>query len=543
MDHVWQQTSVGDWQLRSSNRRVSVLAGRILSDDEKLLESTHATLSAIACSDTENESDVSKSREPQPPQSQPPPTASEGGTVQALVLEGTTRADHSAGGNASGTNTDDEQPSTSTGRGRKRLGGLKESELPLKKRKHHFRSADDQPRERRSQAELEAAQALLNIGQPWNAASKPPTPADSPPTQDSVPPPQASPQEPTSHSPPSGSRMLVIKPSVTTPLHGPLMQHQASPVLGLDEHSADGASPRGGSPPGPALRQTPGTPRSKEQAAVSTLADPAALPEPMGEGDIRSDDEQPSTSASAPLHVSGASPTQERSDAASQAEQPGTSSSVHMPVVPKPFEGHPFYRLPRVNPVDQAAEPQRFIPTQAISFSLAYRRFHPLMQDVRALFRKPVLDAKDLDLLAFTIKQLMSYASQYEGLKVSGRGGLPHTCHALGRRYLMMDAVVSGLSLLGVTPEGTWWQRFTGAVCHEIDSRPGARSTRRAAALFNRRLVDKLSAALLVLKSGVRLSPQETVQLKQMLLCSPYSPSAFLEPRWNTWRQDNMEYP
>ncbi|KAL8438181.1 hypothetical protein Efla_007394 [Eimeria flavescens] len=408
-------------RIASSNRRVSVLAGRILSDDEKLLESTHATLSAIACSDTENESDVSKSREPQPPQSQPPPTASEGGTVQALVLEGTTRADHSAGGNASGTNTDDEQPSTSTGRGRKRLGGLKESELPLKKRKHLFRSADDQPRERRSQAELEAAQALLNIGQPWNAASKPPTPADSPPTQDSVPPPQASPQEPTSHSPPPGSRMLVIKPSVTTPLHGPLMQHQASPVLGLDEHSADGASPRGGSPPGPALRQTPGTPRSKEQAAVSTWADAAALPEPMGEGDIRSADEQPSTSASVPLHVSGASATQEHSDAASQAEQPG-------------------------------------------------------------------------------------------------------------------------LSLLGVTPEGTWWQGFTSAVSHEVTERPGSRSTTRAAALFNRQLADKLVAALLVLKSGVRLSPQETVRLKQMLLCSPRSPSAFLEPRWDTWRHDNIDY-
>ncbi|KAL8439211.1 hypothetical protein Efla_005986 [Eimeria flavescens] len=402
----------------------------------------------IVCSDTEEESDETTSRAPPPPQSQLPPTGPEAEDLKAPALAATKGASYSAGGNALETDNEDDQPSTSTGRRRKRLAGLQESQLPLKKRKLLFRSADDQPSSA-SPAEGEAS----------GVSQKPRKPGD-------------------------------------------------------------------GSPAASAPSESPGIFQSAGQPAHSTgkEQDPASQPESRVDTRTPSDWEQPSTSAGVSVPAGGASAR--------------TSPSASGPAVDVRYELHPFFRSPEVNPVYQAI--QRFNPERTTSPTMACRRLSLLMDETRQLLAKPSLAARDFDSLARKVEQLMAYGFLKERRNVTG-DSVERVIYDLGRRYLLMDTVITGLQVLGVPPEGPWWGRFAEAVNHE-----GAKSpSTRYRTLWGKELVElssRLGEALKTLKSGTRLSAKETVDLKRRLLCSPSTPRELRSKAWDAWRQDNEDF-
>ncbi|KAL8425877.1 hypothetical protein Efla_007750 [Eimeria flavescens] len=130
-------------------------------------------------------------------------------------------------------------------------------------------------------------------------------------------------------------------------------------------------------------------------------------------------------------------------------QQPGTNRVVQTPSAGKPLSGHPFYRLPLVNPSDQAVT--RFRPRLLRYHELAYRRFQPLMSGARTLLTKSSLSADELESLSILLQHLVSYAYHYENGSLKEKK-MARVCYVLGRRFWLLDTVISALQVLGISP-------------------------------------------------------------------------------------------
>ncbi|KAL8425878.1 hypothetical protein Efla_007751 [Eimeria flavescens] len=219
----------------------------------------------------------------------------------------------------------------------------------------------------------------------------------------------------------------------------------------------------------------------------------------------------------------------------SDTGQPGTSAAGVAA-----FREHAFYRTPTVLP--QYRDLKLFNPEATRSFGLAFTQPLRRLLDLRKKLSQDTLSPAQLSELADRSTELLAYLYHYEDYPAMDRRN--HLAvRTLGMRYLILDAIVCALQVLGVPIEGPWWNAITRRIPDEAAKLSGFRPyPRQRAQTFHHELLRKLVAALQTLKTGNRLSRDETIALKRMLFCSEFSPANFKRPRWNPWRQDDKDF-
>ncbi|KAL8443908.1 hypothetical protein Emed_006503 [Eimeria media] len=200
-------------------------------------------------------------------------------------------------------------------------------------------------------------------------------------------------------------------------------------------------------------------------------------------------------------------------------------------------ENHPFIRLPLVSPV--LALPN-FEPMLGRPILASYASTEMLLT-IRYLFTKESLTAADAELLAASVRSLVRFACFRLGRHVSTKKQ-SHLIRHLGLSFLVLDAVVCSLTLLGVDmSSAAWWDEFILSFpTNYTASKPWRDNSEKA--WHNYKLVKALLTALEIYKTGVRPRAQDVLRLKRMLLCSQHAVSHFKGSRWNRWRLDDKEF-
>ncbi|KAL8271551.1 hypothetical protein Esti_004586 [Eimeria stiedai] len=382
--------------------------------------------------------------------------------------------------------SDGDHPSTSEGRQCKRRAGKLHSGPALVKGEHQIALGEVPDPPGRNEEELEAASALLALQESFEILVEPAKP----------------PPEPTSEgAPPSAP-----------PMSGHIGRDPQDSLSSSDEEAWSTSS----SGLVPAFFVRSNLHDARRAAAGEQLTTSSAVFMPAGV--------EPSSNQSTDAGLGGGPPS--------------TSSAEEGPDRPTTKGEHPFFRLPIVDPRDQRR--RRFNPEAATSFGLAFSRSPARLHAIRGLLLFPRLTDAQLDELAEQLQMLVAYGCFYEATSVVGLHG-SKAVYVLGRRYLVLDYVLCALEVLGEPPAGPWWSRFTAAINHDLEDDTGRSRGYRPLWKFNRTLAKKLSLALQILKSGHRLNRQETIELKQLLFCSSFSPSKFRARIWDAWRQDDKE--
>ncbi|KAL8446346.1 hypothetical protein Emed_005083 [Eimeria media] len=372
----------------------------------------------------------------------------------------------------SDSESDDDQPSTSAGKKRKRKAPAPSPET----------SSDEGPvSPARSEDELEAANALLDLQQSFLAAGEVSPGAEEPPGPS---PPSPAPVHP---PPTSAGASQMLAPTLLQLLLQPVKDPQPS---------APAPVPTDAVTPTPAA--TVGVEGTGESAASTS-------PAPSSDG------EEPSTSAAA----------------GESAESPG-------PLV------HPYYRIPRVIPVPQRG--MHFKVEKATNYGFAYKQYCSQLNKVRFILAKPSLTDVEMNILGQVAAELLSYLYHYEHTATRNLT-FSTAARVVGRRVLILDAIVASLHVLGERASGPWWDTIMQVI--PDDSLPESEYTpfhSTQAAWFQVNLLKRLHKALRVLKTGHRLSEEETVELKRDLFCSTHSPDNFKQSRWDAWREDDRNH-
>ena len=194
---------------------------------------------------------------------------------------------------------------------------------------------------------------------------------------------------------------------------------------------------------------------------------------------------------------------------------------------------HPFYRTPSTG----GRKPRRPVLRDLSLLSSDGTKLHaPILLDLREKLTKPVLDEWDLDFLLSLAERLAANIYYFEE---TGLPKLPCKLVAvLGRRYLLLDAFVTVLGVLGETTGDDWWRSLVGGMPTDFKLPiPRRRMTGRD--LFTRDLLLDLGDAIDSLKRGRRPSSLDTVHIKQRLFCSGLAPPAFKAPTFDPWREDD----
>ncbi|KAL8436651.1 hypothetical protein ACSSS7_001581 [Eimeria intestinalis] len=250
------------------------------------------------------------------------------------------------------------------------------------------------------------------------------------------------------------------------------------------------------------------------------------------------------TGASAPMPAAtvGAKgtevpPLSASTSAFSEEQQSSTSSAEEASPIPSGPRTHPYYRVPTVD--SKLLEVRRFIPEQATSYGLAFTNLRSQLRRLRELLVKETLDPTQLDEVAQRVTNILSCMYHYDRVPTEAESPSIAT-RSLGRRFLALDAVVASLNLLGESACGPWWEQIMDVIPE--DTREYATTSTRPASLFHKNLLEKLNRALHILKTGKRLSEEETIEIKRALFLSPYKPANFKDPQWDPWREDDKNF-
>ncbi|CDI87880.1 hypothetical protein, conserved [Eimeria praecox] len=199
---------------------------------------------------------------------------------------------------------------------------------------------------------------------------------------------------------------------------------------------------------------------------------------------------------------------------------------------------HPYVRLP----VLQEGVVPPHIQLSASNFAAGNgSSVHETLLAIRCLLMKEALGQIDAAFLVGYVQELaIASAARARGAKRMSRP--VHGVANIGQQFLVLDAIVSALHILGISPPScTWWEAF--ASCFDTNYRydePGART--QYSGRVNIDLANRLLAAMSIYKTGTRPDLEEVVDLKRILFFSSYSPSGFRTPRWDPWRSDHLSF-
>ncbi|KAL8429062.1 hypothetical protein Efla_005880 [Eimeria flavescens] len=273
----------------------------------------------------------------------------------------------------------------------------------------------------------------------------------------------------------------------------------------------------------------------------SLLSYGAALPDTSGKGGLLAGEEglseQPHSALS--IMIPGA---EERSPSSSGTSSTDAFGGENPLSEEEGRAEHPFTWLPPVLPgvVKRGIHPGGWYhPGLTIRFSTSV-----LLNLIRGIYAKPSLNQKDLNTLIQAVETLI-YVKRVLSRPVSG----PRTPAILANRFsgyfLVYEAIVSAAVLLQTDlSQSAWWKEFTDL--HDTDAVFPAPTPAAQIAIptmaFNVELVNRLSAALAILKTGVLPHRSEILDLKLMIFCHKYSPREFKGDRGNPWRDAEKQY-
>lgn len=211
----------------------------------------------------------------------------------------------------------------------------------------------------------------------------------------------------------------------------------------------------------------------------------------------------------------------------SDGEGPCEAGELHL---------HPFVRLPVVNPDDV----QRSFRVQ-FALSFRFSRCSPMRSytTMRSLFAKTLLTPHDVETLMEEAEQLASYAAD-KLTRQQGRCTANYLVTKLSSLFMVFDHLVCTIQLLGDKMNtGSWWTEFVRKF-HTDYFFPETARTERTETLNT--LVNRLSSALAIYKSGRRPPLREVIDLKRTILTMAYKGSQLSHPLWKLWIQDDTDF-
>ncbi|CDJ58482.1 hypothetical protein, conserved [Eimeria maxima] len=213
----------------------------------------------------------------------------------------------------------------------------------------------------------------------------------------------------------------------------------------------------------------------------------------------------------------------------------GHSTGLPASSGPLPLDEHPFYRLPVLAP--GVSTPPLSIMESDESYG-PQGMAHRCLMCLRDLFKKEALGEVDARKAYVSAIRLAKFLLARHRTRVREMPPV-RAAYVLGRRYLLLDSIVSVLQVLGNFEESRReWEAFvklipTTLVIHKKGGGPSHN--------LNRRMVSRLMQALELLKQGKRPSAEETVELKRYLFkCLPTSDFSCMD--YNPYRRDDAEW-
>ncbi|CDI75844.1 hypothetical protein EPH_0006410 [Eimeria praecox] len=155
----------------------------------------------------------------------------------------------------------------------------------------------------------------------------------------------------------------------------------------------------------------------------------------------------------------------------------------------------------------------------------------------RRLFMKDALNQVDVNLLGGNVEEL-AIASASRARATKRMANPLHGVLTIGRQFLIFDAMVSALHILGIAPAScTWWKAFIE--CFDTNFRyPNRRGRWRDSGRVITDLANRMLDAIFIYKRGKRPAPEEIIDIKRVLFFSPYTHIRFRASIWDPWRSD-----
>ncbi|KAL8436948.1 hypothetical protein ACSSS7_001312 [Eimeria intestinalis] len=209
--------------------------------------------------------------------------------------------------------------------------------------------------------------------------------------------------------------------------------------------------------------------------------------------------------------------------------QAAASYRLPPPAPPMPPATHLYYRLPVV-----LSGPIRRSFSSREAFRHRSRRSpKTILPMIHRLLTQPTITTVEADLLVSNCEQLASHLYGHHRGQLSNKKPCA-AASSLARRYVYAEILFCAIQVLGPAMRAeNWWPYLMNLIASEYVA-PAA--CRNSAA---NRLAQRLSAALALLKNGIRPSLKDTVDLKRELFKNQSLKLGFEDELWDDWRKDD----
>ncbi|CDJ51675.1 hypothetical protein, conserved [Eimeria brunetti] len=204
------------------------------------------------------------------------------------------------------------------------------------------------------------------------------------------------------------------------------------------------------------------------------------------------------------------------------------------------FKSHPFVRLPVL---EEGLVVREFDVTVLSGERRKYWPVVCILKTIRRLFLQPTLGQSDVNTLMTALEDLV-----YSSLANVKKNKLHPTSSlflpSLGKYFIAFDYLVSARQILGPYLRAEeWWESFIS--CFDLDFPmykyiPVNKHSRHTTAV-RKILANRLLEVMQIYRRGRRPPLRTVIELKRLLLCSPYTHKRFLEGKWDEWREDEEE--
>ncbi|KAL8436947.1 hypothetical protein ACSSS7_001311 [Eimeria intestinalis] len=204
-------------------------------------------------------------------------------------------------------------------------------------------------------------------------------------------------------------------------------------------------------------------------------------------------------------------------------------SPLPPPAPPMPPTTHLYYRLPSVLP---GPITRSFSLKEAFGYRSRQspRLFLPT---IHRLLTQPTINSLEADLLIASCERLASHVYGYQTTPLSYQRPCA-AASSLARRYIYVEILFCAIQVLGPAMRAeSWWPYLMNLIASEYVASAACRNSAGS------HLAQRLSAALALLKNGIRPSLKETVALKRELFKGRSLRLGFEDKLWDDWRKDD----
>lgn len=192
---------------------------------------------------------------------------------------------------------------------------------------------------------------------------------------------------------------------------------------------------------------------------------------------------------------------------------------------------HPFCRVPAVQ---TGVTPWASDPERASNRGLATCRLDSLLLQARVLLAKDSLCEANAHALVLLVERLAAYCYYFQRA-VPPRRYVNQAAERLAFRFLLLDAIVSGLIPTGQRPSAAWWQRLAELTPHDSSRTAQGKHSRKSC---HGGLARGFGGALGPSPRGNCSSPEVLYQSKYTSFCAQPPLHRFRRSYYDSWRGD-----